>query len=129
MRHTSPSRWRHARADPTLPTTDGTLRKTKCTGEKTRERGRLPQHLGRCSQGPRALAHIVTVSACTSWQQGLGCTALARTRTRTRARTQTPLLFPRPLRRDLRPFPQTHPRPCHALAHNAEKGEVQGHLD
>jgi hypothetical protein len=77
---------------------------------------------GRCSQRPRALAHIVTVSACTSWQQGLGCTALRyhlhphpHPHQRSYPDSSSLPLFPSfslPLRRDLRPFPQTHPRPC-----------------
>ncbi|KAJ7811882.1 hypothetical protein B0H14DRAFT_3479297 [Mycena olivaceomarginata] len=57
-------------------------------------------HPGRYPRGPPALAHIVTVSACTTWQQGLGRTALQydphphpRPHTRARTRTQTPLLF------------------------------------
>ncbi|KAJ7811894.1 hypothetical protein B0H14DRAFT_3479308 [Mycena olivaceomarginata] len=129
MRHTSPSRWRHARADPTLPTT---LRhpsgKKNAREEKTRERGRLPWHLGGVPRGrARARSH----------RHGPRVHQLA-ARLRLHHAAVPPAPRPHPDSSSLPlfpssvtcvPFPRPTPARAHALAHNAEKGEVQGHLD
>jgi hypothetical protein len=105
-----------------------------------KEHRRLLQHLGRSPQGLHVLVPIITVSICTSWQQGLGCTALQyhlhphphlHPHQRSHPDSSYLPLFPSislPLRHDLRPFPQT-PACAHVLAHNTETREVQEHLD